>query len=116
MCASYAVKHIIYLILQLGKQHGFEYTTKCDVEVIMHLYAQGGADNVARSLDGVFAFCLMDVEKRRILIGRDPYGVRPLFELCWGNGQLAICSEGKVLILRIDESLTIIVSVKYMLL
>lgn len=84
------------MILQLGKEYGFEYTTKCDVEVIMHLYARGGADLVVRSLDGVFAFCLLDIEKKRILIGRDPYGVRPLFRLCSNNGQLAICSESKV--------------------
>lgn len=83
-------------MLQLQKEHDFEYTTKCDVEVIMHMYAYAGADNVARSLDGVFAFCLMDVSKRRILIARDPYGVRPLFRLRSDDGQLAISSESKV--------------------
>lgn len=82
--------------MQLQKQYHFEYETKCDVEVIMHLYASTGADNVARSLDGVFAFCLMDVIKRRILIARDPYGVRPLFRLRSDDGQLAISSESKV--------------------
>jgi len=67
------------------------------VEAIVHLYTHSGADSVAQSLDGVFAFCLMDVEKRRILIGRDPYGVRPLFRLRSDNGQLIISSESKVL-------------------
>jgi len=85
-------------MLQLQKQHDFEYATKCDVEIIMHMYTYGGADGVARSLDGVFAFCLMDVSKRRILIARDPYGVRPLFRLRSDNGQLAVSSESKVLI------------------
>jgi asparagine synthase (glutamine-hydrolysing) len=65
----------------------------------MHLYAHDGSDKVAQSLDGVFAFCLMDVKKRRLLIGRDPFGVRPLFRLRSDNGQLAISSESKVLIL-----------------
>lgn len=85
----------IYNHKALGNQYEYEYATKCDVEVIMHLYANGGPDKVARSLDGVFAFCLMDVEKRRVLIGRDPYGVRPLFRLRSDNGQLAISSESK---------------------
>ncbi|XP_012230239.1 asparagine synthetase [glutamine-hydrolyzing] isoform X2 [Linepithema humile] len=85
----------IYNWDRLGKQYSFEYTTKCDVETIIHLYAHGGADSVAQSLDGVFAFCLMDIEKRRILIGRDPYGVRPLFRLRSDNGQLVISSESK---------------------
>lgn len=83
-------------VLQIGRQYDFEYTTKCDVEAIIHLYAHYGADSVAQSLDGVFAFCLMDIEKKRILIGRDPYGVRPLFILRSDNGQLVISSESKV--------------------
>lgn len=85
----------LYNFEKIGKQYGFQYTTKCDVEAIMHLYTKGDADNVARSLDGIFAFCLMDIKKRRILIGRDPYGVRPLFRLRSDTGQLAICSESK---------------------
>lgn len=87
----------IYNWNRLGKQYNFEFTTKCDVEVIIHLYANGGADNVVQSLDGVFAFCLIDVEKKRILIGRDPYGVRPLFRLRSDNGQLIVSSESKAL-------------------
>lgn len=83
------------MTLQLQKQHDFEYTTKCDVEVIMHMYAYAGI-NVVQYLDGVFTFCLMDVLKQRILIARDPYGVRPLFRLRSDDGQLAISSESKV--------------------
>ncbi|KYN11847.1 PREDICTED: asparagine synthetase [glutamine-hydrolyzing] [Trachymyrmex cornetzi] len=85
----------IYNYDRLQQQHRFEYSTDCDVEVIMHLYACAGSNSVAQSLDGVFAFCLVDVLKRRILIARDPYGVRPLFKLCSDDGQLAICSESK---------------------
>lgn len=58
----------------------------------------GGAKNVASSLDGVFAFCLMDMQENKILIARDPYGVRPLFRLSSSDGQLAVCSEAKVCI------------------
>ncbi|XP_025989716.1 asparagine synthetase [glutamine-hydrolyzing] [Solenopsis invicta] len=85
----------IYNCERLQKQHNFEYATKCDVEVITHMYASAGAKGVAQSLDGVFAFCLMDVSKRRILIARDPYGVRPLFRLYSTDGKLAISSESK---------------------
>lgn len=85
-------------MLQLGEQYNFQYTTKCDVEVILHLYAQGGSDNIARSLDGVFAFCLLDIKQKKIIIGRDPYGVRPLFKLYSNSGHLAISSESKVIL------------------
>ena len=33
----------------------------------------------ARALDGVFAFVLYDQELNRLVVGRDPYGVRPLY-------------------------------------
>jgi len=33
----------------------------------------------ARSIDGVFAFVLYDEERDRLIVARDPYGVRPLF-------------------------------------
>lgn len=88
----------IYNCNKLREQYNFQYTTKCDVEVILHLYAQGGSDNVARSLDGVFAFCLLDIEKKKIILGRDPYGVRPLFKLYSNAGHLGISSESKGLI------------------
>ncbi|XP_043469934.1 asparagine synthetase [glutamine-hydrolyzing]-like [Leptopilina heterotoma] len=88
----------IYNYKQLGEEKDYKYDTKCDVEAIIHLYANAGAENVARSLDGVFAFCLMDLKKKRILIARDPYGVRPLFILKDGKGRLGICSETKGLI------------------
>ncbi|XP_054004849.1 asparagine synthetase [glutamine-hydrolyzing] [Hylaeus anthracinus] len=88
----------IYNHKEIGQQYGFQYSTECDVEVLIHLYENGGAQNVAKQLDGVFAFCLMDIKNRRILIGRDPYGVRPLFRLKSDDGQLGVCSESKGLI------------------
>lgn len=88
----------IYNQQKLSQEYGFKRVTKCDVEVILHLYAAGGAQNVAKMLDGVFAFCLMDIEKKIILIGRDPYGVRPMFRLYSDDGQLAVCSESKGII------------------
>lgn len=93
----------IYNYRQLVKEFEFIYHTKCDVEVISHLYANGGSENVAKSLDGEFAFCLMDVEDKKIIIARDPYGVRPLFRLRSTEGQLAICSESKGLVGLIDQ-------------
>jgi len=33
----------------------------------------------AAHLDGVFAFTILDTDKRQVLVGRDTYGVRPAF-------------------------------------
>ncbi len=53
-----------------------------DCEVLGHLYEKY-ADNLTsffRSLDGVFAMILVDMKRRRVIVGRDPYGVRPLYQ------------------------------------
>lgn len=38
-----------------------------------------GAERFFRTLDGVFAIILVDTERGKVIVGRDPYGVRPLF-------------------------------------
>ena len=35
--------------------------------------------NFFRLLDGVFAIVIVDLQRNRVIIGRDPYGVRPLY-------------------------------------
>lgn len=81
--------------MQLQKQYDFKYETRSDVECIFHLYQKFGAEECLKNLDGVFSFCMVDVPNRRVLIGRDPYGVRPMFRIHSRTGVLAICSEAK---------------------
>ncbi|XP_044727773.1 asparagine synthetase [glutamine-hydrolyzing] [Chrysoperla carnea] len=89
----------LYNYKELRAQFGFEFETKCDVEIILHLYNHGGIENVVKNLDGVFCFILVDLQKQKVFIGRDPYGVRPGFRLySEGAGVLGICSEAKGLI------------------
>lgn len=71
------------------------YETRCDVECIIHLYANFGIEKTVQNLDGVFAFIIIDAEKKEIHIARDPYGVRPAFTLKTSNGVLSVCSEAK---------------------
>ncbi|XP_063826748.1 asparagine synthetase [glutamine-hydrolyzing] [Ostrinia nubilalis] len=89
----------IYNCKRLQEQHQFPYETKCDVEAIIHMYQNFGIAETVRKLDGVFSFCLVDGEKRKVYIARDPYGVRPLFRFHdEDNDVLGICSEAKGLI------------------
>ncbi len=57
---------------------GREFRTKSDTEVILQAYAHWGADCVTR-LRGMFAFCIVDFAKRRWLMARDHFGIKPLY-------------------------------------
>src|SRR5262249_15806506 len=46
-----------------------------DTEVIIHLYEDYGADMISR-LRGMFAFAIYDSRRRRLLLGRDRFGIK----------------------------------------
>ncbi|GAB6030477.1 hypothetical protein CHUAL_007341 [Chamberlinius hualienensis] len=88
----------LYNCKEVGKEFNFPYESGCDIESIIHLYNKEGIDFCASHLDGVFAFCLVDIEKQKIFIARDTYGVRPAYKMTTNNGILGVCSEIKGLI------------------
>ena len=75
----------IYNYKELYALLGEEATTDSDCEIIIHLYLKYGMDQTIRMLDGEFAFILIDTRMetpyKKLFIGRDPYGVRPLYIL-----------------------------------
>ena len=75
---------------------GHQLRTHSDVEVITHLYEEGGVDALAR-LDGMFAFALWDARERRLVLGRDRVGIKPLY-LAEVGGRLVFGSEAKCLL------------------
>jgi asparagine synthase (glutamine-hydrolysing) len=56
-----------------------------DCVILPALAAHLTATELCRTLDGVFAFILVDAVKQEVLVARDPYGVRPLFEGIFPN-------------------------------
>jgi asparagine synthase (glutamine-hydrolysing) len=76
----------IYNYAILKQRHGIPPGSGSDCEIIGHMYCSVNEDgvNLARSLDGEFAFLLRDEERGVTIVARDPYGVRPLF---WGEGE-----------------------------
>ncbi|XP_038140706.1 asparagine synthetase [glutamine-hydrolyzing] [Cyprinodon tularosa] len=85
----------IYNHQALKTQFDFDYQTRVDGEVLLHLYDRFGIKKMASLLDGVFAFILLDTANRKVHLGRDTYGVRPLFKFLTDDGFLAVCSEAK---------------------
>ena len=57
---------------------GHKFKTQSDTECILHLYEESGVEGINR-LRGMFAFCIWDRNKRRILLARDRFGKKPLY-------------------------------------
>lgn len=70
----------IYNSKDLEKELGLD-NTGSDCQCIGELYMRhrDDMDTFVRALDGVFALVLYDSERDRLIVARDPYGVRPLF-------------------------------------
>ena len=71
----------IYNHAALEKKYNFNVTSQCDGEVILHLYDKFGVEKTAQLLDGIFAFCIVDTKSKQVHLGRDTFGVRPMFTL-----------------------------------
>jgi asparagine synthase (glutamine-hydrolysing) len=68
---------------------------RCDAEVLVHLYEELG-DDLVRRVRGELAFALWDGRRRRLVAGRDRFGVKPLVWARWRGG-VALASEAKAL-------------------
>jgi asparagine synthase (glutamine-hydrolysing) len=74
------------------RNRGHKLRTRTDTEVLVHLYEEFG-DALVHSLEGMFAFALWDAERRRLLIGRDRFGEKPLVYSERPGGGLVFASE-----------------------
>jgi asparagine synthase (glutamine-hydrolysing) len=57
---------------------GHVFRTRCDTEVIIHGYKQWGTD-VFNHLNGMFGLAIWDVEKKRLILSRDPMGIKLVY-------------------------------------
>jgi asparagine synthase (glutamine-hydrolysing) len=74
----------------------FPFKSTSDSEVIIYLYKLLGIDFL-KELSGMFAFCLVDLEKEKAFLVRDFYGILPFF-VYQNNTELYFASEIKALL------------------
>lgn len=77
------------------KKKGYVFATTGDTEVILYAYIEYGLRCVSM-LNGIFAFAIWDGREKRLVLFRDPLGVKPLF-YSLQEGLLVFGSEIKAL-------------------
>ena len=75
---------------------GHMFSGHSDTEVLLHSYAQWGEGCLNR-LNGIFAFAVWEMRRKRLFLARDRIGVKPLFYKEHGGG-LLFASEMKTIL------------------
>ena len=74
---------------------GYRFQSDTDTEVLLHLYAEKGREMV-HDLRGMYAFALYDEKRQGLLMARDPYGIKPLYDAAGGQA-LHVASQVEAL-------------------
>ena len=106
----------IYNFRELRKelvQEGYAFQTETDSEVLLALYSKRGPD-LQQHLEGMYAYALWDEEKQELHLGRDPFGIKPLY-LSRRAGKFYFASQVKALLQfsAIDRTLDSLARLSY---
>ncbi|WP_022852166.1 asparagine synthase (glutamine-hydrolyzing) [Limisalsivibrio acetivorans] len=72
--------------------YGAVFETLSDTEVILEAYRKWGSASL-NLLNGDFAFCILDRERRKLFLARDRLGNKPLYYTKTQNGEFFFASE-----------------------
>lgn len=71
---------------------GYIFQTHSDTEVLAHGFDAWGMEKLLSRVDGMYAMAILDLDQRRLYLGRDRFGEKPLY-YCQRDGWLAYSSE-----------------------
>ncbi len=75
---------------------GHIYRSHSDTETIIHQYEESGPECVQK-FEGMFAFAIWDIPRRRLFLARDRLGVKPLY-YTFAKGTFLFASEIKAIL------------------
>ncbi|MGC2182127.1 MAG: asparagine synthase (glutamine-hydrolyzing) [Terriglobales bacterium] len=75
---------------------GAHFVSQSDTEVLLQAYGRWG-EKCLRELRGMFAFAIWDAKRSRLLLGRDPMGIKPLY-YCFSGPYFLFASELRTLL------------------
>ena len=81
--------------------HGHVFQTHSDTEVIVHGYKQWG-DEVLNRLNGMFGLAIWDACERRLIVARDPFGIKLVYYRIDSN-RVYFGSEMRAVLAACDE-------------
>jgi len=77
-------------------------TDHSDTETIVHAYEEWGIEGFDR-FNGIFAFGILDLKKKKLVLARDHFGVKPVYHY-FHKGRLIFSSEIKAILTCDDVS------------
>jgi len=87
----------VYNYLELRAEGGFNTATGSDCEPPLHLYRRDGLAGYAAAMRGMYAVALHDRHARRLVLTRDPFGIKPLY-FAEIPGGIAFASQPRALL------------------
>lgn len=83
------------------EQLGHHPQTRSDGEVVLHGYEAWGPEIILQKMRGMAAFALWDENRQRLFLGRDRFGIKPLY-YAEDKGRLYFASEIKAILTQPD--------------
>ena len=71
------------------QSEGARFVSQSDTEVLLKAYGRWG-EKCLGELRGMFAFAIWDAKRSRLLLGRDPMGIKPLY-YCSAGQIFSVC-------------------------
>ncbi len=79
---------------ELLREKGYSFKSKTDTEILLNLYLEFGIEGMLKRLNGMFAFCIIDLRLKKVFLVRDYMGIKPLY-FYQGENSFLFASEIK---------------------